>query len=196
MSDTSIPAPKDPLSVGDQVLDRYRVTERLAIGGHSIVYRGDDKRLSRPVCIKVFHNLAESDGVWRASYEHFVQEAFALSKLTHPNTLRIYDFGHLAPEADSEQGAPFQVSEYMNGGTLSRLVRREGPLFDGRERPRHHRAVRGAGRGPRRRNHPSRHQAAEHPVCPLDPVAHGQARRLRHRQVASARRGRARLLGR
>jgi len=130
MSDTSIPAPKDPLSVGDQVLDRYRVTERLAIGGHSIVYRGDDKRLSRPVCIKVFHNIAESDGVWRASYEHFVQEAFALSKLTHPNTLRIYDFGHLDPDPDtgSDEGAPFQVSEFMNGGTLSRLVRREGPL--------------------------------------------------------------------
>ncbi len=130
MSDASIPAPKDPLSVGDQVLDRYRVAERLAIGGHSIVYRGDDKRLSRPVCIKVFHNIAESDGVWRASYEHFVQEAFALSKLTHPNTLRIYDFGHLAPNPDagSDEGAPFQVSEFMNGGTLSRLVRREGPL--------------------------------------------------------------------
>jgi len=119
---------KEPLSVGDHVLDRYRVQEKIAVGGHSIVYLGEDERLSRPVCIKVFHKISTSDGIWRASYEHFVQEAFALSKLSHPNTLRIFDFGHI-DESDSESPRmPFQVSEYVNGGTLSRLVRVDGPL--------------------------------------------------------------------
>ncbi|HTE54907.1 MAG TPA: protein kinase [Kofleriaceae bacterium] len=123
----------DPLSLGDKVLDRYRVMERLETGGTSVVYRGEDERLSRPVCIKVFHTLRDKEWIYRTTYEHFVQEAFALSKLTHPNTLRIYDFAHLPSPGGQEEGKepggpPFQVSEFMNGGTLSNLVRREGPL--------------------------------------------------------------------
>lgn len=115
------------LSEGDKVLDRYRVDERVAIGGHSVVYRGEDERLARPVCIKVFDKLAADERVWRTAYEHFVQEAFALSRLTHPNTLRIYDFGHISKEGE-EVGVPVQVSEYMNGGNLAQLVRKDGPL--------------------------------------------------------------------
>ncbi len=118
----------DPLAVGDRLLDRYVVTERLESGGTSVVYRAQDERLSRPVCIKVFHTLKQKEGVYRTSYEHFIQEAFALSKLTHPNILRIYDFGHLPGGASEPEGAPFQVSEFMSGGTLSSLIRAEGPL--------------------------------------------------------------------
>lgn len=119
------PVPKAPeIKIGDLVLDRYRVVEQIGVGGHSVVYKGTDERLSRPVCIKIFSGLGGNSGVGRTSYEHFVQEAFALSRLTHPNTLRIYDFGHLGPK-DAE-GMPLQVCEYMNGGTLSNLVREQG----------------------------------------------------------------------
>src|SRR5262245_4950206 len=116
--------PPPAMKVGDVVLDRYRVVEQIASGGHSVVYRGQDERLSRPVCIKVFSGLGGKSGVGRTSYEHFVQEAFALSRLTHPNTLRIYDFGHLGPK--DEEGMPLQVCEFMNGGTLSMIVREQG----------------------------------------------------------------------
>lgn len=120
------PAPKAPeVKIGDVVLDRYRVTEQIGSGGHSVVFKGTDERLSRPVCIKVFSGLGGESGVGRTSYEHFVQEAFALSRLTHPNTLRIYDFGHLGPK--DAAGMPLQVCEYMNGGTLSQIVREQGP---------------------------------------------------------------------
>src|SRR5215207_7239921 len=116
-----------PLAVDDVVLDRYRVVEHVATGGHSEVYRGRDERLSRPVCIKVFSKFPDDPGVWRTAYEHFVQEAFALSRLTHPNTLRIYDFGHLpGGRGGDDSGTPLQVSEFMNGGTLSALVRERG----------------------------------------------------------------------
>lgn len=107
------------------VLDRYRVIEQIASGGHSVVFRGTDERLSRPVCIKVFSGFGGKSGVGRTSYEHFVQEAFALSRLTHPNTLRIYDFGHLGPK--DQEGMPLQVCEFMNGGTLSNVIREQGP---------------------------------------------------------------------
>jgi len=112
------------VAVGDLVLDRYRVVEQIASGGHSVVFRGTDERLSRPVCIKVFSGLGGKSGLGRTSYEHFVQEAFALSRLTHPNTLRIYDFGHLG--AKDDEGMPLQVCEFMNGGTLSQIVREKG----------------------------------------------------------------------
>ena len=118
-----------PLVPGAKILDRYVVLERIATGGYSVVYRADDERLNRPVCAKVFHRLSARDGAYRSAYEHFVQEAFALSKLTHPNTLRIYDFGYLPGEGGSG-GAPFQVSEFMDLGTLSSRVRREGPVRD------------------------------------------------------------------
>jgi serine/threonine protein kinase len=143
------------LASGDVVLDRYRVVEQIAAGGHSLVFRGEDTRLARPVCIKVFSGLGGKSGVGRTTYEHFVQEAFALSRLTHPNTLRIYDFGHLdankrldtgarpertrnaeppdarpasgRPGPEDDLGLPLQVCEYMNGGTLSTLLRERGP---------------------------------------------------------------------
>jgi eukaryotic-like serine/threonine-protein kinase len=106
------------------VLDRYKVVEQIGSGGHSVVFKGNDERLSRPVCIKIFSGLGGDSGVGRTSYEHFVQEAFALSRLTHPNTLRIYDFGHLGPK--DADGMPLQVCEYMNGGTLSNIIREQG----------------------------------------------------------------------
>lgn len=121
--------PKAPdIKIGDMVLDRYRVVEQIGTGGHSVVFKGQDERLSRPVCIKIFSGLGGDSGVGRTSYEHFVQEAFALSRLTHPNTLRIYDFGHLGPKdaAKDEAGMPLQVCEYMNGGTLSNIIREQG----------------------------------------------------------------------
>jgi serine/threonine-protein kinase len=109
------------------VLDRYRAVEHIANGGHSVVYLGRDERLARPVCIKVFMRYPGDPGISQTSYEHFVQEAFALSRLTHPNTLRIYDFGHLPGDpAHDDDKIPFHVSEYMNGGTLSQLIRERG----------------------------------------------------------------------
>jgi serine/threonine-protein kinase len=62
--------------------------------------------------------------VYQATYSHFLQEALALSKLQHPNTLRIYDFGYL----DGPNGRPFQISEYLDAGNLEGRVRRGGVI--------------------------------------------------------------------
>ncbi len=114
-----------PVKLGDVVLGRYRVVEQIGSGGHSVVFLGHDERLSRPVCVKVFSGFGSTGGVSRTSYEHFVQEAFALSRLTHPNTLRIFDFGYVGETTD-EHGSPVQICEYMNAGTLSQRVREQG----------------------------------------------------------------------
>src|SRR5687768_14440117 len=110
--------------VGQRVMDRYLISERIARGGMSVVYRGEDERLRRPVCVKVFCGLDPSRPGYRTVHEHFVQEAFALSRLRHPNTIRIFDFGYL----EDELATPFFVVEYADGGTLKEFVRKHGPL--------------------------------------------------------------------
>ena len=42
------------LPIGTLLLDRYRITEPLATGGNSVVYRALDERLARDVCVKIF----------------------------------------------------------------------------------------------------------------------------------------------
>jgi len=107
------------------LLERYWVQEVIAHGGMSVVYRGLDQRLLRPVCIKVFDGLdASSEPAYATGHDHFVQEAFALSRLSHPNTVRIYDFGFI----EREPALPFQVAEWVGGGTLHQRIRKEGAL--------------------------------------------------------------------
>jgi len=110
------------------LLERYWVQEVIAHGGMSVVYRGQDQRLLRPVCIKVFDGLdAASAPAYTTGHDHFVQEAFALSRLSHPNTVRIYDFGFI----EREPALPFQISEWVGGGTLHQRIRKDGALpFD------------------------------------------------------------------
>src|SRR6476469_1463777 len=115
------------LAEGMRLLDRYAILDRIGSGGMATIYRATDDRLDRVVCIKLLRTtLVEGSGsnntsgraVYKATYSHFLQEALALSKLQHPNTLRIYDFGyldstaHAAPSGSPDPGAPFHVSEY------------------------------------------------------------------------------------
>ena len=124
MQRASAPSRSEPEIVGQRLLERYRVQERIARGGMSLVFRGWDERLRRPVCIKLFAGASATGRARRTVHDHFVREAFTLSQLQHPHTLRIYDFGRLE---DLDQ-TPFQVSEFAEGGTLREHIRRHGPL--------------------------------------------------------------------
>ena len=138
-----LPAPdRGELPEGMRLLDRYTIIDRVGSGGIASIYRAMDERLDRVVCVKLLRLVLEGSGstaggsVYQATYSHFLQEALALSKLQHPNTLRIYDFGYLdgtqssvaARSAPESTGRPFQISEYLDGGNLEGRVRRNGPL--------------------------------------------------------------------
>jgi serine/threonine-protein kinase len=117
------------LPPGSRLLDRYAVIDCVAAGGMATIHRALDERFDRIVCVKLlrldFAGQSSTSGRANAAaiFEHFLREASALSKLQHPNTLRIYDFGYL------ETGQrPFQVSEFLDGGNLRQLVRGNGPL--------------------------------------------------------------------
>jgi eukaryotic-like serine/threonine-protein kinase len=127
------------LTEGTRLLDRYTILDRIGSGGMATIYRATDDRLDRVVCIKLLRTtLIEGSGsnntsgraVYQATYSHFLQEALALSRLQHPNTLRIYDFGYL-DDASPDPGAPFHVSEYLDGGNLETHVRMRGAIPEG-----------------------------------------------------------------
>jgi hypothetical protein len=81
------------------------------------VYRARDGRLDRIVAIKV---LPTSYSANAERLQRFVQEARAAAALNHPNILSIFDIGE-------ERGAPYIVSELLEGQTLRERVR-NGPL--------------------------------------------------------------------
>jgi serine/threonine-protein kinase len=121
------------LGEGLNLLERYTIIDHIGGGGMATIYRAHDSRLDRVVCVKLLRNVIEGSGsggvIYQATYTHFLQEARSLSKLAHPNTLRIYDFGFLTlDEADEIAPRPFQISEFLDGGNLETYVRARGVL--------------------------------------------------------------------
>jgi Tol biopolymer transport system component len=105
-----------PLAAGTK-LDSYEVLGLLGAGGMGEVYRARDPALKREVAIKVLPTFVSSDP---ERLHRFEQEAQAAAALNHPNILAVYHFGVF-------EGAPYLVSELLEGGTLRQLLQ-HGPL--------------------------------------------------------------------
>jgi serine/threonine protein kinase/Tol biopolymer transport system component len=98
-------------------LGDYEVQKLIGSGGMGEVYQARDVRLARDVAIKVLPPLLryQPDRLRR-----FEQEARAAAALNHPNILAVYQLGIY-------EGAPYLVSELLEGATLRELMKR-GPL--------------------------------------------------------------------
>src|ERR1700684_924475 len=94
-------------------LGPYEIQSIVGAGGMGEVYRAHDSRLDRPVAIKVLPASFSAD---RDRLQRFAQEARAAAALHHPNILSIFDIGE-------EQGAPYVVSELLEGETLRERLR-------------------------------------------------------------------------
>jgi serine/threonine-protein kinase len=105
----------DPL-VGRVVNDRFKVTALIARGGMGKVYRAEQSPLGRVCAIKVLNpNYAgEHDPEF---HKRFFLEASIASKLTHPNTVTIFDYGR------TEDDIYYMAMEYLEGHTLHRAIR-------------------------------------------------------------------------
>jgi serine/threonine-protein kinase len=97
---------------------RYEIVRPIARGGMADVFLARDQLLDRPVALKVLFPELSVD---RSFVERFRREAQAAANLAHPNVVSVYDFGE-------EDGVSFIVMEFVDGRTLTSLLRSEGPL--------------------------------------------------------------------
>lgn len=101
-----------------RALGRYRLERKIGSGGMGEVWSATHPRLRRSVAVKVLHPLPEGDEF----VARFEREVAATSRLAHPNTIRVYDYGA------TEDGILYYVMELLEGESLGSLVTRHGPL--------------------------------------------------------------------
>ncbi|MBI4508886.1 MAG: serine/threonine protein kinase [Deltaproteobacteria bacterium] len=90
--------------------DRYRLVEKIGVGGMATVYKAEHKLLRRTVAVKL---LLPELAIDKAMAHRFEREAVAAARLDHPNCVAIIDFGRAA------DGRLFLVMEYLDGAPLS-----------------------------------------------------------------------------
>lgn len=100
-------------------LGNYRLVARLGAGGMGEVWLAHQIPLDRPVAIKLLKSrLGDNPDAIR----RFQREARAASSLSHPNTIRVFDFGA------SDDGVFYIAMELLDGLDMEALVRKTGPL--------------------------------------------------------------------
>ncbi|MFT3699803.1 MAG: serine/threonine-protein kinase [Kofleriaceae bacterium] len=100
-------------------LGRYKLDRLIGKGGLGEVYLAHHVMLRRPTAIKVLR----PDRINSTDIARFVREVHATSRLTHPNTVAVFDYG---PTVDGRSF--YYAMEYLGGGlNLEELVVREGP---------------------------------------------------------------------
>ena len=103
-------------------LGKYKILDRIGLGGMGQVFLAEHATMRRRVAIKVLPP-DRADSVY--SRERFLREARAAGQLDHPNIVRAFDF-----DADGE--VAYLVMEYVDGVTFQDLVEKVGPLPPGR----------------------------------------------------------------
>ena len=119
-------APSAPADVGDPLIgrilnDKFRIVEALGSGGMGRVYKAVQSPLDRLVALKVL-NPQYSEGKDPGFQKRFFLEAAVTSKLRHPNTVTVIDYG------STDDGVLYIAMEYLEGQTLAQLLTQMGPL--------------------------------------------------------------------
>jgi serine/threonine-protein kinase len=101
-----------------EALGQYTLVQKLGEGGMGEVFLARHAHLRRPAAVK----LLRRDRLSLGFLEQFEREAQAASRLRHPNTVEIYDFGR------TEEGVPYLAMEFVNGLDLGQCIRRDGAM--------------------------------------------------------------------
>ncbi len=97
---------------------RYKITERIGIGGMAEVYKAQDQVLGRTVAVKVMLPQYAADSEFTA---RFKQEAASAANLQSPYIVNVYDWGH-------DEGTYFIVMEYVRGTDLKSAIQQRGAI--------------------------------------------------------------------
>lgn len=101
-----------------RMLGRYKLKQQIGKGGMGEVWLAHHNTLARDVAIKILRpDKIDDEAILR-----FEREVRATSDLSHPNTVRVFDYGV------TEDGLCYYAMELLNGQDLSSLVKSEGPL--------------------------------------------------------------------
>ena len=104
--------------MSDYIGNRYRIVKLIGKGGMADVYLAYDTILKREVAVKVLKSdMADDD----TALERFKREAGAVTQLSHPNIVDVYDVGD---DGDKH----YIVMEYIKGYTLKQLIKKRGPI--------------------------------------------------------------------
>jgi serine/threonine-protein kinase len=113
----SAATPRAPDLSGCALDSRYELHAVIGEGTFGRVYRGRDRRLTRPVAVKVIKPWWAEDPEWARSFE---REAQLMASLSDSRIVQIFDVGH------AEEGL-YYVAELVRGESLATRLRR-GPL--------------------------------------------------------------------
>jgi serine/threonine-protein kinase len=105
--------------IGKFIDRRYRVETKLGEGGMGAVYQAEQVAMKRKVALKVLHPHLSAD---EQLIERFNREAAACSRLNHPNTITVHDFGQ------TDDGTLYIVMEFVEGKNLADLVETTGAM--------------------------------------------------------------------
>jgi len=107
----------DPL-IGMVVADRYRILSILGAGGMGVVYKVEHVHIGKLMAMKLLAGALSRDP---AVIKRFKREALAASRLSHPNTVQVFDFGQA-------NNLTYLVMELVAGDDLARVLRVDGPM--------------------------------------------------------------------
>ena len=102
----------DPF-VGKMIDGRYEIMQRIGEGGMGVVYRAKQISIDRMIAIKMLNAQMAADPTW---VQRFYNEAKACSRLQHPNTIRMFDFGQ------TQDGRLFMTMEFLDGISLRQAL--------------------------------------------------------------------------
>jgi eukaryotic-like serine/threonine-protein kinase len=102
--------------------NRYRVLEKLGEGGMGAVYKVEHVRMGKLAALKL---MRPDHAVDKALKARFLQEARVVAKLSHPNTVQVFDSGEL------EDGGLFIAMEYVPGKDLAWQLKAHGAMGEG-----------------------------------------------------------------
>ena len=143
----------DEASSGERSPGKFLIESLVGGGAMGAVYKAKQLALDKIVAIKVMHRELAKDETFVARFQ---REAKAASKLDHPNSMRVIDFG------EEPDGLLYIAMEFLDGKDLFAVIEEGWPLSDERIVDDPDPGARGARRRARHGHRPPRSQAREH----------------------------------